>query len=135
LHETGPRTKGPNIEDRGADHAKTEAAADERDTPAVNPSQLAFSSVRLCDYADCRKPLQKVMLCIKFKGVAYSFKDCQVCPPRNPAYAPSSPLVQETGKHSQNTRTKNLEKQATTLNVLRCAVRVSATLTVRAQSR
>ena len=46
-------------------------------TPA-DERQMTFS-VRLCDCADCRKPLQKVLLCTKCKDVAYCSKDCQVC--------------------------------------------------------
>jgi hypothetical protein len=58
----------------------TEAAAHEprRDTPAVvSLSRLTFAQ-RLCDYAECRKPLQTVLQCAKCKGVAYCSKDCQV---------------------------------------------------------
>ena len=82
---------------------------------------------------DCRKPLQKVMLCSARASPAAS--RTTRCALHETVYAPSSHLVHETGKHSENTRTKNLEKQTTTVNVLRCAVRVSATLTVRAPSR
>ena len=57
----------------------TEAAADERDTLAVSLSRLTLAQ-RLCDYAECRKPLQTVLQCAKCKGVAYCSKDCQVCP-------------------------------------------------------
>jgi hypothetical protein len=59
----------------------TEAAADERDTPAVSLSRLTLAQrPGLCDYAECRKPLQTVLQCAKCKGVAYCSKDCQVCP-------------------------------------------------------
>lgn len=60
----------------------TEAAADERDTPAVSLSRLTLAQ-RLCDFAGCRKPLQAVLQCAKYKGVTYCSKDCQVfevCP-------------------------------------------------------
>ena len=50
------------------------------------PSQLTLS-VRLCDYADCRKP-QAPQVC---KGVAYCSKDCQVCVASHPACALSRP--------------------------------------------
>ena len=57
-------------------------AAEEHDTPAASLFQLTLS-VRLCDYADCRKPLYTVLQCAKCRGVAYCSKDCQVCsPPR-----------------------------------------------------
>ena len=52
-------------------------STDERDTAAGNHSRLTWS-VRLCDYADCRKVLHKVLLCTKCKDVAYCSKDCQV---------------------------------------------------------
>ena len=54
---------------------KTEAASDGCDTPAMNPS----SSPRLCDNAECRKPLNKLLQCSKCKSVAYCSTDCQVC--------------------------------------------------------
>jgi len=73
--------------------------AHERDTPAVSLPQLTLS-VRLCDYADCRKPHHKVC-----KGVACCSKDCQVCVASHPACALSRALAQETGKHDQVTRT------------------------------
>jgi hypothetical protein len=53
-------------------------AAEEHDTPAASLSQLTLL-VRLCDYADCRKPLYTVLQCAKCRGVAYCSKDCQVC--------------------------------------------------------
>ena len=62
-------------------------------------------SARLCDYADCRKPLHTVLQCAKCKGVAYCTKDCQVCSP-----PPCWPLAQETGRwhacfrHTHNMR-------------------------------
>ena len=48
-------------------------------TPADTITGERQISVRLCDYADCRKPLHKVLLCTKCKDVAYCSKDCQVC--------------------------------------------------------
>jgi len=86
-----------------------QASADERDTPAVGLPQLTLS-VRLCDYAECRKPLHTVLQCAKCKGVAYCSKDCQMCSPQHPACALSRPLAQEIGKctsaqHGAYTRT------------------------------
>ena len=69
------------------------------DSPAVGLPQLTLP-VRLCDYADCRRPLQ---VC---QGVAYYSKDCQVCVASHPACALSRPFAQETGKHDQVTRTR-----------------------------
>ena len=40
----------------------------------VSISKLTLS-VRLCDYADSRKPLHTVLPCAKNKGVAYCSKD------------------------------------------------------------
>jgi hypothetical protein len=54
---------------------KTEAASDGCDTPAINLS----SSPRLCDNAECRKPLHKLLQCSNCKSVAYCSMDCQVC--------------------------------------------------------
>jgi hypothetical protein len=39
-----------------------QASADERDTPAVSLAQPTLS-VRLCDHADCLKPLHTVLQC------------------------------------------------------------------------
>ena len=39
-----------------------EGSADERDTPAVSLAQPTLS-VRLCDHADCLKPLHTVLQC------------------------------------------------------------------------
>jgi hypothetical protein len=72
-----------------------EGSEDERDTPAVSLPQLTLS-VRLCDYADCRKPLHTVLQCAKCKGVAYCCKECQVCSPQHPACALSRPFAQES---------------------------------------
>jgi hypothetical protein len=83
-----------------ASAAAASAAAAEADaaeavherTPAVSLSQLTLSVTgTLCDYADCRKPLYKVLQCAKCKGVAYCSKDCQVCSPSHPACALSRP--------------------------------------------
>jgi hypothetical protein len=79
--------------------ADAAAAADERETLKVSLSQLTLS-VRLCNYAECRKPLHRVLQCAKCKGIAYCSKDCQVCSPPHPACAlsrpqtyPSAPLL------------------------------------------
>ncbi len=77
---------------------------------AVSLFQLTLL-VRLCDYADCRKPLNSVLHCAKCKGVAYCSKDCQMCSPQHPACALSRPLAQESSKRqasmiSQATRTR-----------------------------
>ena len=65
------------------------------DSPAVGLPQLTLP-VRLCDYADCRKPLHK---CARASPTA----------PRTPGVrnitSLSRPLAQETGKHDQATRT------------------------------
>jgi hypothetical protein len=61
-------------------HAGADMTAEERDTPAASLSRLTLS-VRLCDYADCSKPLYWVLQCAKCKGVAYCSKDRQVCSP------------------------------------------------------
>jgi ubiquitin len=55
-------------------------AEDECDTTEVSLCKMTLS-VRLCDYADCRKPLHTVLQCAKCKSVAYCSKDCQVCSP------------------------------------------------------
>ncbi len=64
-------------------------------TPAVGLPQLTLP-VRLCDYADCRKPLHK---CARASPTA----------PRTPGVRNitplSRPLAQETGEHDQATRT------------------------------
>jgi hypothetical protein len=66
---------------------------------AVSLFQLTLL-VRLCDYADCRKPLNSVLHCAKCKGVAYCSKDCQVCSPQRTHCELRSPLAQETGKRT-----------------------------------
>ena len=63
-----------------ARHAGADMPAKDRDTPSSSLSQLTLS-VRLCECADCRKPLYTVLQCAKCKGVAYCSKDCQVCSP------------------------------------------------------
>ena len=47
-------------------HAGADMTAEERDTPAASLSRLTLS-VRLCDYADCSKPLYWVLQCAKCK--------------------------------------------------------------------
>ena len=72
--------------------------AHQPDTPAISLPQLTLP-VRLCDYADCRRPLHK---CARASPTT---KDCQVCVASHPACALSRPIAQETGKHDQVTRT------------------------------
>jgi hypothetical protein len=53
---------------------ETEAAADERDTLAVI-SRLVVGQ-RLCDNAECGKPLQTVLQCAKCKDASYCIHFC-----------------------------------------------------------
>jgi RNA polymerase subunit RPABC4/transcription elongation factor Spt4 len=94
---------------------KTEAAADERDTLAVISRLLVAQ--RLCDNAECCKPLQTVLQCAKCKDASYCSKDCQVCPHHHTLFlqeqlkgiiiicALSRALAQATGMHAPGTRT------------------------------
>ena len=52
-------------------------------------SQSFLTRPRLCDYQDCRKPLQSSLMCGKCMSVAYCSKDCQVSA-HHPACLPVS---------------------------------------------
>ena len=65
------------------------------DMPAVSLPQLTLS-VRLCDYADCRR------LCTSVQGRRLLLQGL----PGVRSITPCRPLGQETGKHDQATRTR-----------------------------